>query len=219
MLEAYRRGFRRPAIVDFDLHLGDATNELVEGLNASRSSLRARLREDDVDVPKNGPIAFYCSVHMCHTYPPAVKEMPSKCRCLLAGGGGRPTDYYECSKNQCHRWATKVPELDDAFLKGFAAFGKSLATFAPDILFFSAGFDAHVKEHRCNGKKMGEGVVGATYETITRRLLESVGPYVPSISLLEGGYAEAALSDGLKWHLKGLQQQSPGPRGSDQHDS
>ena len=54
MLEAYRLGFRRPAVLDFDLHLGDATNLLVESLNSRRSRLRTELKMRGVDVPEPG---------------------------------------------------------------------------------------------------------------------------------------------------------------------
>ena len=203
MLEAYKRGFRRPAVVDFDLHLGDATNMLVESLNSRRSRLRHELRLRGVEVPEpaeGSPIAYYCSVHMDNTYPAVVELWHRTCRCVRASDKGG----YDCSATQCHRHATTVPQLNHAFLSGFAAFGESLARFAPDILFFSAGFDAHVDEHLCKGKLKGAGVNGPTYEQITRMLLRRVGPDVPCISMLEGGYAPAGLQDGLAYHLRGL---------------
>ena len=205
MLEAYRRGFRRPAVVDFDLHLGDATNLLVESLNSRRSRLRHELRLRGVDVPEPAegrPIAYYASVHMDNTYPAVVELWHRTCRCVRASD--KASGGYDCTATQCHRHATPVPQLNHAFLAGFAAFGESLARFAPDVLFFSAGFDAHVDEHLCKGKLKGAGVHGPTYEQITRQLLRSVGPHVPCISMLEGGYAPAGLQDGLAYHLRGL---------------
>ena len=76
--------------------------------------------------------------------------------------------------------------------------------FKPDILFFSAGFDAHREEGMVGGKTQGKGVTGADYKTITTAILRAIGPGVPVVSVLEGGYAEAAITDGLKGHLKGL---------------
>ena len=208
LMEAYRCGFRRPAVVDFDLHLGDATNTLVDGLNAGRSKLRTKLQDDgSLSEDDAGPIAYYCSVHMDSAFPAIVTDKtkcPAKCSCLWADGA-RKKDYYDCAKRQCHRWAVPVKKLDESFLCGFAAFGKSLTDYDPDVLFFSAGFDAHIDEGKCEGKDAGKGVAGQTYKAITRQLLECVGPDVPSVSLLEGGYTKRALQEGLGWHLSGLQ--------------
>ena len=44
----------------------------------------------------------------------------------------------------------------------------------------------------------------ADYKTITTAMLRAIGPGVPVVSVLEGGYAEAAITDGLKGHLEGL---------------
>ena len=98
--------------------------------------------------------------------------------------------------------ANGAPSASDP--TGFAAFGDALARFKPDLVFFSAGFDAHVEEHQCKGKTRGIGVGGPQYERLTRMLIEKLGGGVPCISVLEGGYAAAALSDGLAHHLRGL---------------
>ena len=45
---------------------------------------------------------------------------------------------------------------------------------------------------------------GKSFFSITRRVLDAVGPAVPCISVLEGGYNREAIVDGLTCHLKAL---------------
>ena len=61
-----------------------------------------------------------------------------------------------------------------------------MVEFKPDILFFSAGFDAHRDEGMVGGKTKGKGVTGADYKTITTAILRAIGPGVPVVSVLVG---------------------------------
>ena len=99
-----------------------------------------------------------------------------------------------------------VDQIEGKFVETLGTkFAAKLAEFKPDILFFSAGFDAHKEESMVGKvKKQGMGVTGADYKTITTAILRAIGPGVPVVSVLEGGYAEAAIKDGLKGHLEGL---------------
>ena len=48
------------------------------------------------------------------------------------------------------------------------------------------------------------GVDGAAFRDVTESLLAALPKGCPVISVLEGGYTEEALTDGLAEHLRGL---------------
>jgi acetoin utilization deacetylase AcuC-like enzyme len=76
-----------------------------------------------------------------------------------------------------------------------------LNEFAPQMLFISAGFDAH----RDDG--LGQlGLVESDYEWITRRLVEVAERHAGGriVSCLEGGYNLGALARSVAAHVKVL---------------
>lgn len=76
-----------------------------------------------------------------------------------------------------------------------------LHAFAPEMLFISAGFDAHREDD------MGQlGLVEADYAWITAQLMEVARAYAKGrvVSCLEGGYHLSALGRSVVAHLKAL---------------
>jgi len=76
-----------------------------------------------------------------------------------------------------------------------------LDAFQPQMLFVSAGFDAHREDD------LGQmGLVEADYEWITRRIKEVADRYARGriVSCLEGGYALSALARSVAVHLRVL---------------
>ena len=74
-----------------------------------------------------------------------------------------------------------------------------LEEFRPQMLFISAGFDAHREDD------LGQlGLVEADYEWITRRLVRLAGRHCGGriVSCLEGGYALSALGRSVVAHLR-----------------
>jgi len=73
--------------------------------------------------------------------------------------------------------------------------------FKPDIILISAGFDAHKRDPLANINLESED-----YYTLTKSILEIANMHCDGkiISFLEGGYDLLALSEGIKAHLKGL---------------
>ncbi|WP_024301409.1 histone deacetylase family protein [Pseudogulbenkiania sp. MAI-1] len=97
---------------------------------------------------------------------------------LKAGSGGR--EFREAVENV---W---LPELRQ---------------FQPQMLFISAGFDAHREDD------MGSlGLVEADYEWVTRKLVELAAQYAEGriVSVLEGGYDLSALARSVAAHLRVL---------------
>jgi acetoin utilization deacetylase AcuC-like enzyme len=77
----------------------------------------------------------------------------------------------------------------------------ALALFRPQMLFISAGFDAHRED------ELGQlGLVEADYEWITRRLMEVAREHAQGriVSCLEGGYTLSALARSVAAHVRVL---------------
>jgi acetoin utilization deacetylase AcuC-like enzyme len=78
-----------------------------------------------------------------------------------------------------------------------------LESFAPQMIFISAGFDAHREDD------MGQmGLVEADYAWITQKLMEVADRHAFSriVSTLEGGYNLSALGRSVAAHVRTLAQ-------------
>ncbi len=151
--------FERVAVVDFDVHHGNGTEEILH---------------DD-------PRVLMVSTFQHPFYPycgdkpqgPNMHNVP-----LKAGSGGR--EFREAVENV---W---LPLLHD---------------FQPQMLFISAGFDAHREDD------MGSlGLTEADYEWVTRHLLQIADQYCAGriVSVLEGGYDLSALGRSVAAHIRVL---------------
>ncbi|KUM04960.1 histone deacetylase family protein [Chromobacterium subtsugae] len=151
--------FERVAVVDFDVHHGNGTEEILH---------------DD-------PRVLMVSIFQHPFYPycgdeprgPNMHNVP-----LKAGSGGR--EFREAVENV---W---LPLLHD---------------FQPQMLFISAGFDAHREDD------MGSlGLVESDYEWVTRHLMQIADQYCAGrvVSVLEGGYDLSALGRSVAAHIRAL---------------
>ena len=152
-------GLQRVAIIDFDVHHGNGTEDIVAGDERILmcSFFQHPLYPHSGAVPKgtnmiNVPVAPY-------TRGPELRQTLE---------------------------AMWWPRLDD---------------FRPQMVFISAGFDAHREDD------LGQlGLVEADYEWMTRRLVEVAGRHAGGriVSCLEGGYALSALARSVAAHLRVL---------------
>ncbi|AXE29062.1 deacetylase [Chromobacterium phragmitis] len=151
--------FERVAVVDFDVHHGNGTEEILH---------------DD-------PRVLMVSIFQHPFYPycgdeamgPNMHNVP-----LKAGSGGR--EFRETVENV---W---LPLLH---------------AFQPQMLFISAGFDAHREDD------MGSlGLTESDYEWVTRHLLQIADQYCAGrvVSVLEGGYDLSALGRSVAAHIRVL---------------
>ncbi|MDN0076534.1 histone deacetylase family protein [Crenobacter sp. SG2303] len=149
----------RIAIVDFDVHHGNGTEEIF----------------------KDDPRVMMVSTFQHPFYPycgdeplgPNMHNVP-----LKAGSGGR--EFREAVETV---W---LPQLH---------------AFQPQMLFISAGFDAHREDD------MGSmGLVEADYEWVTRHMVQIADLYCQGrlVSVLEGGYDLSALGRSVAAHLRAL---------------
>ena len=152
-------GLQRVAIIDFDVHHGNGTEDIIAGDERVLmcSFFQHPLYPYSGAVPKgtnmvNVPMAPY-------TRGPAIRESIEA------------------------QW---IPALD---------------AFKPEMVFISAGFDAHREDD------LGQlGLVEADYEWITRRIMAVAAEHSQGriVSCLEGGYNLSALARSVAAHLKVL---------------
>ncbi|GAP35728.1 histone deacetylase family protein [Piscinibacter sakaiensis] len=153
------RGLQRVAIVDFDVHHGNGTEDIVA--NDERilmvSFFQHPLYPGSGGVPKGANMVNV-------PIPPYTR-------------GGEVREIVE---------AMWMPALE---------------AFRPQMLFISAGFDAHREDD------LGQlGLVEADYEWITRRLKDVADRHARGriVSCLEGGYNLSALARSVAAHLRVL---------------
>ncbi len=153
------RGLQRVAIIDFDVHHGNGTEDIVAGDERVLmcSFFQHPLYPYSGTVPSadnllNLPVAPY-------TRGPAIRDLVEQ------------------------HW---LPRLD---------------AFRPDMLFISAGFDAHREDGLAQ-----LGLVEADYAWITRQLMSVAQRHCAGriVSCLEGGYHLGALARSVEAHLRVL---------------
>ena len=152
-------GMDRVAIVDFDVHHGNGTEDIVDG----------------------DPNILFCSSFQHPFYPGGYRDdvpnhrinTPLKSGCNSADFRGAVTN-------------TWLPALE---------------AFKPDMLFISAGFDAHLEDPLAN-----VCLLDADYVWITQKLMDIADRHSNGriVSMLEGGYALPALSRCATAHIRGL---------------
>jgi acetoin utilization deacetylase AcuC-like enzyme len=152
-------GLKRVAIVDFDVHHGNGTEDIIAG---DERVLMCSFFQH--------PLYPYCGAVPKGTNMVNVPVPP-----YTRGGAVRETID-----------AMWMPALEE---------------FAPQMIFVSAGFDAHREDD------LGQmGLVEADYEWITRRLVDLAHRHAQGriVSCLEGGYHLGALARSVAAHLRVL---------------
>jgi acetoin utilization deacetylase AcuC-like enzyme len=155
----HAHGIERIAIVDFDVHHGNGTEEIFEG----------------------DPHVLMASTFQHPFYPYSGTEQPAANMVnvpLRAGAGSR-----EFREAVTQAW---IPALDE---------------FAPELVIFSAGFDAHVEDDLAM-LRLVDGDYGWVTHQIKAVAERHAGGRI--VSMLEGGYALSALGRSAVQHIKAL---------------
>jgi len=152
-------GLERVAIIDFDVHHGNGTEDIFE---------------DD-------PGVLMVSTFQHPFYPYSGTEAPARNMVnvpLAAGSGSR--EFREAVREA---W---LPALD---------------AFAPELILFSAGFDAHVEDDMAMLR-----LVDGDYAWVTAQMKDVADRHAGGrmVSMLEGGYALSALGRSVVQHLRVL---------------
>lgn len=158
------RGLERVVIVDFDVHHGNGTEDIIA--NDERILMVSIFQSPF--YPGNGVVPLGDNMENipvpANTAGPAIRKMIEQ------------------------RW---LPRLEE---------------FKPQMIFISAGFDAHRED------TLGQlGLVEADYEWITRRLMEVADKHAGGriVSCLEGGYNLSALARSVAAHVRVLADVAP----------
>ncbi|MDO8958751.1 MAG: histone deacetylase family protein [Rhodocyclaceae bacterium] len=152
-------GLRRVAIVDFDVHHGNGTEEIFA--NDDRILMVGAFQH---------PFYPYCG-----TENPA----PNMCNVPLPART---------------RGDTFREVVTDVWLP-------RLREFAPELIYISAGFDAHYEDDMAS-----LGLLEADYAWVTEQLVQVAKESAQGriVSMLEGGYALSALGRSVAAHIKAL---------------
>ena len=160
---ARARGVERVAIVDFDVHHGNGSQEMFYA----------------------DPSVLYVSLHQWPLYP----------------GSGAAS---ETGVGDGRGYTVNVPlsaGADDAVYS--AALERIVAPilemYRPELLLFSAGFDAHARDPLAQMQMSDDG-----YRALVRRALGAVDAATPVGIVLEGGYDLTGLGGALAASLEGL---------------
>lgn len=152
-------GIKRIAIIDFDLHHGNGTQ----------------------DIFQQDPRVLYCSSFEHPFYPGYNAQLDNEHIVgvpLSAGAGG------------------------DGFRERVrAAWFDKIAAFQPELVFFSAGFDAHARDPLGDLQFSKEDYVWITEEVMK---LTAASAHGRVISVLEGGYDLTALAECVPAHVAAL---------------
>jgi len=154
-----RHGLERVAIIDFDVHHGNGTEDIFE---------------DDPNV-------LMASTFQHPFYPYSGTDTPARNMVnvpLAAGAGSR-----EFRQAVTHEW---LPALH---------------SFQPELVIFSAGFDAHVEDDMASLR-----LSDADYAWVTEQVKAVAERHARGriVSVLEGGYALSALARSVVQHLRVL---------------
>lgn len=154
-----RRGLKRVAIVDFDVHHGNGTEDIFSG-------------DDRVLMVGLFQHPFY----------------------PYSGFGEHADNMVNLPVPAYTRGAQIREMIEQSWIP-------RLEAFQPEMIFISAGFDAHREDD------LGQlGLVEADYTWITRRLKDIADQYAQGriVSCLEGGYNLSALGRSVEAHLRVL---------------
>ena len=152
-------GISRVAVIDFDVHHGNGT--------------------EDVFAGNEKVLMVGTFQHPFYPYSGTESPAPNMCNIPLPAG----------TRGDGFRQV-----VSDIWLP-------RLRNFAPEIIFISAGFDAHYEDDMAS-----LGLVDADYTWVTQQIkaVAAESAQGRSVSMLEGGYALSALARSVAAHIKVL---------------
>ncbi len=152
-------GLARVAIIDFDVHHGNGTEEIFAG----------------------DPHVLMAGIFQHPFYPYCGTENPAFNMCNVPLRAGTRGDQFR-------------QVVQDIWLP-------RLREFKPEMIFISAGFDAHYEDDMAS-----LGLLDADYAWVTEQIQQIAGEFAKGriVSLLEGGYALSALARSVVAHIKVL---------------
>lgn len=205
---AHRKyGINRAVILDFDLHHGDGSQAIAWNLNE-----RTKLSHNTSRSPRHGSeprdlrIGYY-SLHDIYSFP-CEEGSPDKVReaslCVNAHG--------QSMWNVHLRHHPTNEAFDNIYASEYSQLFKRASDFLSDaspsekcMVFLSAGFDA--SEHETKGmQRHGYQLPTHFYQRFASDAIKLANQYASGkiLSVLEGGYADRAITSGSFAYMTGL---------------
>ncbi|KAJ5659189.1 hypothetical protein N7507_005640 [Penicillium longicatenatum] len=233
---ASQHGLTHAAILDFDLHHGDGSQDIA--WNHNEKVLDSSYMSSPYE---KAPIGYY-SLHDINSYPCEDREATAKilnASACIDGGHGQSIWNVHLERWETHTefwnlYRTKYIALISKAREFLRNHANKLAE-TPNgprpkaAIFISAGFDA--SEHESEGMQRHKRKVPTdfyaqfTADVVQMSQEEGLGVDGRVVSVLEGGYSDRALTSGVLSHLCGLTsvskdtsspfQPSPGPSAVD----
>lgn len=152
-------GLQRVAIIDFDVHHGNGTENIIE------QDMRTLM----------------CSIFQHPFYPYSGDDEPAPNMCNVPLPARSRGDAFREVVNEV--WLPRLRE------------------FKPEMIFISAGFDAHYEDDMGN-----LGLLESDYAWVTEQLLQVARETAEGriVSMLEGGYVMSPLARSVTAHIKAL---------------
>jgi histone deacetylase HOS3 len=205
---AHRKyGIRRAVILDFDLHHGDGSQAIAWNINerskTSRNAPRSPHRSSEAPSLRIG----YFSLHDIYSFP-CEEGLPDKVReaslCVNAHG--------QTIWNVHLRHHPTNESFDTIYASEYSALFKRASDFLRDaapnercMVFLSAGFDA--SEHETKGmQRHGYQLPTHFYQRFASDAIHLANQHASGkiLSVLEGGYADRAITSGSFAYMVGL---------------
>ncbi|KAG6366278.1 hypothetical protein INS49_000454 [Diaporthe citri] len=214
-------GLTHAAIIDFDLHHGDGSQQIAWQHNSRGVGLAK-----NAAYWKKASIGYF-SLHDINSYPCEMgdeEKVKNASLCIDNAHGQHVWNVHlEPWKTEAEFWAlyedkyAVLLEKARKYLKAHTERLRMANQTSKAAIFLSAGFDASEWE----GAGMQRHVVNVPtgfYARIARdvtKIAEEQGTSVDGrlISVLEGGYSDRALTSGVLSHISGLAGSEPTPKG------
>ncbi|KAG5361997.1 Histone deacetylase HOS3 [Yarrowia sp. C11] len=212
---AKQYGVTHAVILDFDLHHGDGSQDICwSQLNASADTTPEQTPEPEKKPSYSSPTIGYFSVHDINSFPTEFgyatpEALRNASTCLMGHGLAiwnvhlEPYETEEEFWKLYRKYGVLFEKANEFFYKAQNEAREAGREFKP-LVVLSAGFDA--SEHE--GKGMQRHSVNVPVEFYHRFSKDSAALAShyngKLLSLLEGGYSDAALSTGVWSHLTGL---------------
>ena len=193
----------RIAILDFDVHHGNGTQEIFDG----------------------DPAVLFLSVHVhdkCQPFFPATGSIRCQpCVDEVVDGDGQGSDNGgggNGSNGGGNIVNTPLPRGADrlAFSQACAPILQRLRSWRPELILLSAGFDAHADDPLGGSEAEGLSLTEDDFALLTEQIVEVAEATCQGriVSVLEGGYNPAVLRRCVGAHVKalmGVRRKSPAP--------
>ena len=134
---------------------------------------------------QDNPNIYYFSVHLQDSFPNNKKEASIQ------------------TKHIRNHPISSAVNGQEEIMSAFKHLSQDMATFRPDLVFISCGFDGHAEEKIIGG---GLGLTDEDYITLTKIVKNIASTYCQNrlISVLEGGYNLEALARSIEAHVSTL---------------